>query len=151
MLLKITVNMVCFLAGAGFMWLVARRRKTAAIQGVIGKSHIIGGQIKSFTGRIETNTETAIGKFVNLIRLLNESIQTTTHVVDAIKDKLPLTNQKDSGRKDQKDLKIIMERYQLMLNEVTEQLNLTIPSKIRRYRKAGPYQRRGQSDAAFFK
>jgi hypothetical protein len=128
-LLKITVNMVCFLAGAGFMWLVARRRKSAAIQGAIGKSHIIGGQIKSFTGRIETNTETAIGKFANLIRLLNESIQRTTHVVDAVKDNLPLTNEKDSGRKDQKDLKIIKERYQLMLNEVTEQLNLTTRRK----------------------
>jgi len=128
-LLKITVNMVCFLAGAGIMWLVARRRKTTAIQGAIGKSHIIGGQIKSFTGRIETNTETAIGKFANLIQLLNESIQRTTHVVDAVKDNLPLTNGKDSGRKDQKDLKIIKERYQSMLNEVTAQLNLTIQRK----------------------
>ncbi|MFH0730005.1 MAG: methyl-accepting chemotaxis protein [Pseudomonadota bacterium] len=129
MLLKITVNMVCFLAGAGFMWLVARRWKSTAIQGAIGKSHIIGGQIKSFTGRIETNTETAIGKFANLIQLLNESIQRTTHVVDAVKDNLPLTNGKDSGRKDQKDLKIIKERYQLMLNEVTAQLNLTTQRK----------------------
>lgn len=129
MLLKITVNMVCFQAGAGIMWLVARRRKTTAIQGAIGKSHIIGGQIKSFTGRIETNTETAIGKFANLIELLNESIQRTTHVVDAVKDNLPLTNEKDSDRKDQKDLKIIKERYQLMLNEVTAQLNLTIQRK----------------------
>jgi methyl-accepting chemotaxis protein len=125
-LLKITVNLVCFLAGAGFMWLVVRRRKTTTIQGVIGKSHIVGGQIKSFTSRIETNTETAIGKFVSLIQLLNDSIKSTTNVVDSIKDKLPLTTQKDSGRK---DLKIIMERYQLMLNEVTEQLNLTIHRK----------------------
>jgi hypothetical protein len=128
-LLKITVNMVCFLAGAGFMWLVARRRKSITIQGAIGKSHIIGGQIKSFTNRIETNTETAIGKFVNLIQLLNESIQRTTHVVDSVKDNLPLTSEKDSGRKDQQDLKIIKERYQLMLNEVTEQLNLTTRRK----------------------
>jgi methyl-accepting chemotaxis protein len=127
--------MGCFLAGAGVMWLVARGRKTIRIQGAIGKSLIVGGQIQSFTSRIETNTETAIGKFVNLIRLLNESIQTTTNVVDAIKDKMSLATKKDSGRKDQKgqedqkDLKIIKERYQLMLNEVMEQLNLTTQRK----------------------
>jgi methyl-accepting chemotaxis protein len=128
-LLKITVYWVCFLAGAGFMWLYIRHLKTTTIQGVIGKSHIVGGQIKSFTGRIETNTETAIGKFVNLIQLLNESIQRTTHVVDSVKDNLPLTNEKDSGQKDRKDLKIIKDRYQSMLNEVTDQLNLTIQRK----------------------
>jgi hypothetical protein len=131
-LLKIAVYLLCFLAGAGFMWLVDRRRKTKMIQGAIGKSHIVGGQIKSFTHRIETNTETAIGKFVNLIQLLNESIQSTTNVVDTIKDKMALTTKKDSGPndlKDQKDLKIIRERYQLMLNEVMEQLNLTIRRK----------------------
>jgi methyl-accepting chemotaxis protein len=114
------------------MWLVAGRRKTIKIQGAIGKSHIVGGQIQSFTSRIETNTETAIGKFVNLIQLLNESIQTTTNVVDSIKDKMSMTINKDSGqkdRKDQNDLKIIRERYQLMLNEVMEQLNLTTQRK----------------------
>ncbi len=138
-MLKIAVYLLCFLAGAGFMWLVDRRRKTKRIQGAIGKSHIVGGQIQSFTTRIETNTETAIGKFVNLIQLLNESIQSTTNVVDGIKDKMALTTKKDSNpkdrpkdpndQKDQKDLKIIKERYQLMLNEVMEQLNLTIQRK----------------------
>jgi hypothetical protein len=132
LLLNIAVNMVCFLAGAGVMWLVARRRKTKTIHDVIGKSHIVGGQIKSFTRRIETNTETAIGKFVNLIQLLNDSIQTTTHVVDAIKDKMSLTIKKESGPKDPndgKDLKIIRQRYQRMLDEVMEQLNLTTQRK----------------------
>ena len=134
-MLIIAVSMGCFLAGAGFMWLVAGRRKTKKIQGAIGKSLIVGGQIQSFTSRIETNTETAIGKFVNLIRLLNESIQTTTNVVDAIKDKMSLATKKDGcrevlkDREDQNDLKIIKERYQLMLNEVMEQLNLTTQRK----------------------
>ncbi len=132
MVLNIAVYLVCFLTGAGFMWLFAGSRKTKKIQGAIGKAHIVGGQIKSFTSRIETDTETAIGKFVNLIQLLNESIQSTTTVVDSIKDKMSLATKKDSGqenRKDPKDLKIIRQRYQLMLNEVMEQLNMTIQRK----------------------
>jgi hypothetical protein len=92
-LLEIIVNGVCFLAGAGLMWLYAGRRKTKTIQDAIGKTHIVGGQIESFTRRIETNTETAVGKFANLIQLLNGSIQSTTNVVDSIKDNLPLTTQ----------------------------------------------------------
>jgi len=130
--LNIAVYLVCFLAGAGVMWLFAGSRKTKKIQGAIGKAHIVGGQIKSFTSRIETNTETAIGKFVTLIQLLNESIQSTTIVVDSIKDKMSLATKRDSGqkdRKDQKDLKIIRQRYQQMLNEVMEQLNMTIQRK----------------------
>jgi methyl-accepting chemotaxis protein len=130
--LNIAVCLVCFLAGAGLMWLFASSRKTKMIQGAIGKSHIVGGQIKSFTSRIETNTENAIGKFVNLIQLLNESIQSTTTVVDSIKDKMSLETKNDSGQKDRKnqiDLKIIRQRYQLMLNEVMEQLNLIIQRK----------------------
>ncbi|MBF0112402.1 MAG: hypothetical protein HQK74_06675 [Desulfamplus sp.] len=132
MLLSIILNILFFLLGGASVWFYLRHSKQQKIYEAISKSAIIRKQVESFTSRIGEDTENAIINFAELLQNLNTSIQATTGVVSEIQSRMALTadkSQSSNNQKQQHDLNLIKTRYQLMLNEVMEQLNLTIQRK----------------------
>lgn len=94
------------------------------------KLGIVVNQLKSASGRIESDTEEAVANFMNLITAINTSIRGTSEVVNGIRSRMFMcSSESEDNPVDAQSLKTIQERYEIMLKEVMTQLSLIIERK----------------------
>ncbi len=130
MLANIIIFLTGYIAGGVTLLLFIRGRRRKKLNEAIARTSIVTTQVQSFTRKIGTGAEAAIGKFSELILSINNSIKNTTKVVDSIRSKMSASVSRTEGQaSDKADLKEIQKRYSLMLQEIMEQLDLTIQRK----------------------
>ncbi|MBF0235892.1 MAG: hypothetical protein HQK65_23095 [Desulfamplus sp.] len=121
--------LIAYAAGGATVLLFMRYRSRRTLNEAIARTAIVNTQVKSFTRKIGVGTDAAIGKFSELMISINNSIKETTTVVESIRAKMSsCVAPGEEGLKEQ-DLKVIQKRYGLMLQEIRDQLNLTIQRK----------------------
>ncbi|MBF0259888.1 MAG: hypothetical protein HQK62_13835 [Desulfamplus sp.] len=129
MLNYLIIFLVAYAAGGATVLLFMRYKSRTRLNEAIARTAIVNTQVKSFTRKIAVGTDAAIGKFSELLISINNSIKGTTAVVDSIRAKMSsCVAPGEEGLKEQ-DLKVIQKRYELMLKEIMDQLNLTIQRK----------------------
>ena len=130
MLADIIIFLTGYIAGAVTLLLFIRGRRRKKVNEAIAKTSIVTTQVQSFTRKISTGTEAAIGKFSELLLSINNSIKGTTKVVDGIRAKMSsCVSRPGDETSNDVNLKEIQERYGAMLKEIMEQLDLTIQRK----------------------
>lgn len=129
MLTYVMLFLIAYAAGAATVLLLLRQRERIRLDEAIARTAIVNTQVKSFTRKIGVGTEAAIGKFSELLLSINSSIKGTTSVVDRIRAKMSSCVTQGGGGADERDLKVIQRRYGMMLQEIMDQLNLTIQRK----------------------
>ncbi|MBF0379287.1 MAG: hypothetical protein HQK72_17665 [Desulfamplus sp.] len=98
------------------------------LNSVIERTLILKHHVQSFTQKIGGNTDNAINKFAELLSSINSSIKGTTDVVETVRSRMSSCiagNEKITDTA----LTVIKERYQVMINEVMQQFDLTIQRK----------------------
>lgn len=120
---------VAYAAGAGTVLVFMKRRRRIKLNEALARTAIVKTQVQSFTRKIGGNTEAVISKFSELLLSINTSIKGTTAVVESIRAKMSSSISKEKGNNDERSLRVVQQRYQIMLNEIMNQLNLTIKRK----------------------
>ncbi len=126
------LNLMLFAGGVGLFWHTRRKGISRRFyEEADAKLKIVTSQLRSFTGRIEKDTENAVDNFARVIGSINSSIRGTSEVVNSIRDRMSLCvmAEGETGVTDAHDLKIIQQRYEMMLKEVMSQLSLIIERK----------------------
>ncbi|MBF0303471.1 MAG: hypothetical protein HQK73_10540, partial [Desulfamplus sp.] len=130
MLADIIIFLIGYIAGGVTLLLFIRGKRRKKLNEAIARTSIVTTQVQSFTRKIGTGTEAAIGKFSELLLSINNSIKGTTKVVNSIRAKMSSSvSHPEDDKNSDANLKEIQERYVIMLKEIMEQLDLTIQRK----------------------
>ncbi len=109
------------------------KRTGAVLVETDAKLSLVSNQMKTFTRKIETGTENAVGRFSELLEKMNDSIVQNTQLVKTIQDKMSMSLMGDEdGQQDdasKNNIKTVHEKYEQMLNKIMDQLTLILDRK----------------------
>jgi len=118
-------------------------------QTIVSKIKIVVNQHKNSTNKIEKATLNTISDFEKLLASLDKNIEDTNKIVGNIKRKLSgiIARSTIESSEDNQKINIIKDKYQEMLNQIMDQLSITIERKSEDIAKLDNIKKRVESTA----